>query len=288
MESGLMPGIKSMFTLPHQYWTLLNDLTPGITLLFLVALGYLALSNKKTTGKHIYVLAICALCPLILVGIMKKWVPARYIITAYPFILIIASFFLTLIVKNVFLRFNITSRIQPVLTVLIIALSGILGGHGIMSAYKAATLTYSDSANAATHIFSVHPDHKHTGEYVATHSSKDDVIIAEDILQQQWYAGRVDYWLRDHKTHKKFLYLAQNNELRDIYVNSIVVTPEILDSLVTSDKKIWLITSGETVHNRKHYLNKKQQLWLDEIVENNHPAFTGKDNISFVYCLHCE
>ena len=289
MESGLIPGIKSMFTLPHQYWTLLNDLTPGLTLLFLVALGYIALSNKQIIGKHVYVLAICALCPLILVGIIKHWVPARYIITAYPFILIIVGLFLSLLVKKVFLLFNINSGLPSSAATLLIVCSGILGGHGIMSAYKAATLSYSDHANAAAHIFPIHPDHKYTGEYVAAHSSENDLIIAEDILQQQWYAGKVDYWLRNHKSHNKYLYLGQDKKLRDIYVNSIIATPEILDELTaSSDKKIWLITSGETFHARKHYLNDQQQAWLDAVAENNQPVFTGKDKISFVYCLNCE
>lgn len=289
MDSGVLPGLKSMSQFPHQYWTLLNDLSPAITLLFLAALLYLAAGNKQAIGKPAYIMAICALFPLILVGSIKHWVPARYIITAYPFILITTGLFLYTLVKNICSFCNISSE-TPVTTISItIILSGIIGGHSVMSAYKAATLTYGDPVNEAAHIFPVHPDHKHTGEYVATHSSIDDLILAEDILEQQWYAGRVDYWLRDHKSHNRYLYKGHDNELHDIYVNSIVATPEILDKLTANhDKRIWLITSGETFHQRKQYLNTEQQAWLDAIEKNNQPVFTGKDNISFVYCLHCE
>lgn len=289
MDAGFLPGFKSMLHFPHQYWTLLNDLSPAITLLFLVALLYLAIGRKQAIGKPAYIFAICALFPLILIGSIKHWVPARYIITAYPFILITAGLFLYTLVKRIcsFCKISSTSPLTTLL--IIIILSGIIGGHGAMSAYRAATLTYGEPVNEAAHIFPVHPDHKHTGEYVATHSSKDDVILAEDILEQQWYAGRVDYWLRDHKSHNRYLYKGQDNQLHDIYVNSIVATPEILQKLTASpDKRIWLITSGETFHQRKHYLNTEQQAWLDAIEKNNQPVFTGKDNISFVYCLHCE
>ena len=288
-NAGLIPGIKSMFTLPHQYWTLMIDLTPGITLLFLLSLGYLALGNRQTVGKSAYIMAICALIPLILIGIIKNWVPARYIITAYPFILVMSGLMLFLIVQHGLAFFRATSETAVTTGALAIILSGVLGGHGAISAYRAATLTYGDQTNQEAHIFPVHPDHKHTGEFVAAHSNSNDIIIAEDVIQQQWYAERVDYWLRDPQTHKKYLFSDTDNELHDIYVNSIVATPEVLNKLLAlNNKRIWLITSGETFHQRQHYLSKKQRLWLETIEKNNQPVFTGKDNISFVYCLNCE
>ncbi|MEE9422708.1 MAG: glycosyltransferase family 39 protein [Gammaproteobacteria bacterium] len=289
LDLGILPGIRSMVTLPQQYWTLLNDLSPGITLLFLASLIFLALGNKQAKKKHAYIFAICALLPLVLIGIVKQWIPARYIVTAYPFILITVGLFLHMVVGKFFSLFKLPARTLVTTTVLIIALTGLLGGHGAKIAYEAATLTYGENTNQTSHIFRAHPDHKQTGRYVAEHSKPDDIIIAEDILQQRWYAGRVDYWLRNNENHANFLYTGSDSKLHDIYVNSIAATPEILDTLLANeDKRIWLITSGETYYQRKHYLNNKQQSWLDAIKKNNTPVLTGRDNISFVYCLHCK
>ena len=43
------------------------------------------------------------------------------------------------------------------------------------------------------------PDHAATGRYVAARLRPDDVVIATDVLQQRWYVGRADYWLRSLK-----------------------------------------------------------------------------------------
>lgn len=288
-RTGPVPALKTMASLPHQYWTLLIDLSPGITLLFLVALLYLALGNRQSVGKQVYVLALCALIPLILIGIIKNWVPARYIITAYPFILILAGFLLHRVLKYGLSFSGIHTETPIMASCLLVILSGILGGHGLVSTYRAATVTYGEPVNQTAYIFPVHPDHKHPGEFVAAHSSSDDIIIAEDVIQQRWYAGRVDYWLRDQESHKKFIFIGDDGQLRDIYVNSTIATPEILDTLLADkEKRLWLITSGETFDVRHHYLNKQQLAWLEKIERLHKPVYTGKDRISFVYCLNCK
>lgn len=288
MNSGLLPGLKSMFRFPFQYWTLLGELTPGITILFLAALAYLAYKGRQAAGQHVFIMVICALFPLILVGIVKNWVPARYIIMAYPFILIVASLFLYVTVKYVLALLHKPSATPVMVFSILVVISGIPGGHGLFDAYKVATLGYGDNANRIALIFPVYPDHKHPGKYVARHSNSDDLILAEDILQQQWYAEKVDYWLRNHHSHMSYLYKDSDQRMRDIYVNSIAATAEILADLETeTSTKIWLITSAESHHERKYYLSDAQLAWLESIEESHTPVFTGMDGISRVYCLHC-
>ncbi len=172
-----------------------------------------------------------------------------------------------------------------------IGLSGILGGHGLIQAYKAGTLEYGGRLNKAALIFPFYPDHKSPGKFVALHRKADDIVVAEDILQQQWYAGNIHYWLRKYNPDSGgiFSYTGKDGKVHDIYINSIVATPEILRSIENNrSQRVWIITSGETFYERDLYLISEQLQWLKEIESSHTPVFTGKDNITQAYCLHCD
>ncbi len=290
-ESGLVPGIKSLFTFPYPNWIVLNTISPGITLLFILTMLFLATTKKSTDKTVIMVLLASALFPIIAVGIFKKWAPARYLIQAHPFMLIVSAYTLHVFASTFLQRFNINKQAMPAIITGLVALSGILGGHGLVQAYKAGTVQHGESLNAAALGFPIYPDHKFPGEYVAKHRKPDDIIVAEDVLQQQWYAGKVDYWLRSYGSESggNFLYKGKDGNLHDIYVNSIVTTPKILDFLTNNkNQKIWLITSSETYYLRDLYLSDNQRQWLETIENSYTPVFTGKDEITRVYCLNCE
>ena len=217
-----------------------------------------------------------------------KWASARYLIQAYPFILIVCAYALYTPAHKFFQPRYANAGVPALVLAYLVSLSGLLGGHGLISAYKAGTVDYGDRLNVAALIFPFYPDHKSPGEYVAEYRSAGDIIIAEDVLEQRWYAGRVDYWLRDYEEEAGFLYLAADNELHDIYVDSIAATPTLLSSLLADEtQRFWLITSGETYTYRQYYLNEKQREWLSNIETSFTPVFTGKDNVTQVYCIHC-
>jgi uncharacterized membrane protein len=290
-EYGTIPGIKSLLMFPYPNWITLNTLSSGITLLFILAMLYLAVINKTALNSDIRILLVISLFPLILVGIFMKWAAARYLIQAYPFILIISASALYTPAHNFFQRRFANAGVPALVFACLIGLSGLLGGHGLISAYKVGTVNYGDRLNEAALIFPFYPDHKFPGEYVAANRSPNDIVIAEDVLEQRWYAGTIDYWLRQYNadTGGSFTYKGKDKKLHDIYVNSIVATTEILDT-ISNDKshRIWLITSGETYYQRDFYLKEEQRQWLENIESTQTPVFTGKDKITRVYCLHCD
>jgi len=287
-EHGIVPGIKLLLSFPYPNWITLNTLSSGITLLFILALLYLAVIKKTTSNSNVRILLVISLFPLILVGIFMKWAPARYLIQAYPFILIVCAYALYTPAHKFFQPRYTNAGVPALVLACLVSLSGLLGGHGLISAFKVGTVEYGDRLNEAALIFPFYPDHKSPGEYVAEHRSAGDIIIAEDVLEQRWYAGRVDYWLRNYEEEAGFLYLAADNELHDIYVDSIAATPTLLSSLLADEtQRFWLITSGETYTNRQYYLNENQREWLSNLETSFTPVFTGKDNVTQVYCIHC-
>jgi len=290
-DIGLVPGIKSILSFPYPYWVLFAEISLGITILFVSTLAFLALKEKSNNEHAVMAVTICALFPLIIVGIIMKWAPARYLLPAYPFILISSMFMLYYLSNKATEYFSIRSKSAAIAISLVIGLSGLLGGHGLVQAYKSGKITYGNPFNEAAISFPFYPDHKYPGEFVSKHRKIGDIVIAEDVLEQRWYAGKVDYWLRkyDPVSGGHFLYRGKDQNLHDIYVGSIVATTEILETL-TKDKnrRIWLITSGETYSRRDLYLREGQLQWLENIELNYSPVFTGKDKITQVYCLGCE
>jgi len=290
-EMGLASGIKSVLLFPFPYWTLFAEISPGMTLLFLSSLVFLAVRTKTSNEHAAMIMAICGLYPLIIVGFIIKWAPSRYFLEAYPFILISSIFMLYYATKRVTEYFSISSNATAMFVSYIIGLSGILGGHGLLQAYKSGTVTHGDAFNVAAASFPFYPDHKFPGRFVSEHRKAGDIVIAEDALEQRWYAGKVDYWLRKYGSESggRFVYKGKDQKLHDIYVNSFVATAEILNT-ITSDKsqRVWLITSGETHNQRNIYLRENQRQWLTHIESTHTPVFTGKDKITKVYCLNCE
>jgi len=172
---------------------------------------------------------------------------------------------------------------------IVFAASGALGGHGIPQAAEIAMLRHGDSVNSLVYDTSFYPDHKAPGEYVRHRLKPEDIVIAEDPLEQRWYIGRIDYWFHDLPNVRRFLYRDRDDRLRDIYVSSILLDDETLFRalLRESAKHVWFITSGERQEKRDFYLSKWQSRWLDSLEQSSRPAFEGRDGIARVYCLNC-
>ena len=171
-----------------------------------------------------------------------------------------------------------------------ITASGVLGSNGIPAAISAATLDYGEPNYWSALQFSEHPDHQSAGRYVSDHLRASDIVVAEDASMQKWYIGQVDFWLRNPKDARRFLYDADDGNLRDIYVNSRIVTPEAIhkiDAMASSGRRVWIITSGETYKKRSYFLSTQQLEWLNKIKLTVKPEHTGRDGMTEVYCLGC-
>ena len=290
-KSGVIPGVKLLFTFPYPNWGELNGISTGVTLLFIISMLYLAITKKDDDKRAVINLLIIGIFPIILVGVFKKWAAVRYVMEAYPFMLILSAYVLFTFTSVVLKRFSVTKLYPAVCITYVIGLSGILGGHGLLHAYEAGTVRYGDSLNKAAFVFSFYPDHKSPGEFVAAHRKDNDIVIAEDVLTQYWYAGKMDYWLRRYGSESGgvFMYKGDDNKLHDIYVDSVVITSEILSEIERIDsRRIWLITSGEIFGDHDLYLTEEQRLWRMKVESSYKPVFTGKDNVTKVFCLNCE
>ena len=288
-QHGLIAGIKMLVAFPFPYSAFLFQMFPGVFILFIGMCTSLALQQSYSKSYPLRAILLAVLIPLIAIGLVSKWGGMRYLIEIYPFLLILASTALVKLLSAINHHTTHWNKLATLCVVIAIVVSGILGGHGVPQALRAATLEYGKPENELALGFPFYPDHQAPGDFVRNHLSQKDIVIAEDALQQWWYIGRVDFWLRDPVSNRQFLYRTGQGQLRDIYVNSQIATANILNQLSKQKKRrIWIITSGETYHKWELYLSKKQQHWLLNIEKMQPPVFTGRDGVSNVYCLNCQ
>ncbi len=68
-----------------------------------------------------------------------------------------------------------------------------------------------------------YPDHKGAAQFIRSQNiTPDDILIAEDVLQQTYYLGRVDYWLFSRK-HARLYVQRVDGVIRDFYTSTRVI-----------------------------------------------------------------
>ena len=102
---------------------------------------------------------------------------------------------------------------------------------------------------AAVHPgYDSHPDHKGAAKFIAAlHPGPRDILVAEDVLQQNYYLGHVDYWLMNEQVAAQYMYDSHGKRL-DFYTNTpLIGTGQQLQQLVDRADRgaIYVIGSGE-------------------------------------------
>jgi len=286
LHDGFIEGIKASLRHPFPYLISYAQIYPGVMVMFLIGLVDSVLGPTTRRRKFVRVLALAFLMPILGLGLIRDWAPDRYLVPVYPFVLLVAASGIIISCEWVSRRLPRPIHGQPVLIAGLVVLSGVLGGHGIPQAIVHAPPNYGKSAASLV----AYPDHRAPGCFVRAHLRSDDIVVAEDALEQYWYVGRVDYWLRNPSGHETYSYLDQANHRRDIYVGSRITTNDVIESLwAESSRRIWVITSGETRLIPDFYLGSgtQQRAWLDLVMSTHEPVLKGRDGLSATYCLNC-
>lgn len=287
--ASLYAAVRASVALPFPYLGFFAEMFPGLIAL-LVAMALVAVVRRGVLADNptLRVIALLMLLPIVIMGLVSQWGGMRYLLASYPFMLLLAAAALDWICGWLTTRFPRLPRERTAwIAGTIVIASGILGGHGIAQALRATRLTYGPVADPLALGFDIYPDHRGAGRFVAGQLGPGDIVVAEDSLQQRWYVGRVDYWLRNEIESAPFLYRHQDGHLRDIYVNSAAATPAVLDALDAAAHRIWVITSGETHGKLDYYLTERQRQWLDRVASTHQPRYAGADGVTRVYCVNC-
>lgn len=287
---GPAAGVRAVAYFPYPYALTLLGQQPAVMLLAAGA-AVIALFGGRDRVP-VRAIALAVLIPLLATGMVSRWGPPRYFFHLYPLILLLAGVGLFRSFEWLAARARLLrARPGPVALVAasVLAVSGILGEHGLPQTSRVISLEHGEPVDPALHTRSFRPDHAAPARFVREHASAEDVIIAVDVIEQAWYIGRVDYFLRGEGDAASFLY-ADDGILREIYAGArLLRSREELDRLVADagSRRVWLTTSGEIEPDDEIAFNEDQRALLVGLEASGEEVFTGRDGITKVFCLNC-
>lgn len=129
------------------------------------------------------------------------------------------------------------------------------------------------------------PDHKGAALFMrGQHLTAADVVLAEDVLQQTYYLGGVDYWLIGRKHARRFVQEV-DGVIRDFYTGTPVIDngaalAELLDRY--PDRRIYVIGSGE---NRADDRREMRSEGIGAVLKSQRfeAVYVGRDDYTTVW-----
>jgi len=133
--------------------------------------------------------------------------------------------------------------------------------------------------------YASHPDHKGAAEFIASlHPGPQDIIVAEDVLQQTYYLGHVDYWLQNKQVAAPFMHQVKGRWL-DFYTDTpLIGTGVELERLVDRPDRgaIYVIGSGE---NQEDGRSLMRAFGISEALQSPpfRSIYVGRDGVTHVW-----
>ena len=218
------------------------------TVVMLAAVGSLAcglwlLAHRRPVPDHLLLLVLGVWLPLLMIGLIKWNIPARYAAAQIVPLLVSAFAAMQWAAQWVAARYRASEALraaQPLAHPLAMPAAAALACLLVVNPVQVAEAMDSGYAS--------HPDHKGAAEFVAAaHPGPRDIIVAEDVLQQTYYLGHVDYWLVNKQVAAPFMHRV-NGRWLDFYTDTpLIGTGMELERLVEKRDRgaIYVIGSGE-------------------------------------------
>jgi len=239
--------------------------------------------DEQARANLVRTLALFFVLNLLAFGVFGQWYEDRYIVHTYPFMLVLAAF--TLVVALDALAGLVPwlqDRLWLPVAAGILGLSLLTPHHLLQGAWQGATRTHGDTNIENRRYF---PDHASVGSYVRERLQPGDVVVATDVLQQRWYVGQADYWLRSHSDTSIYVYEDKNDgRIRDIYVNAELLNGDHARQLLSGNQRVWVIVSSIDV-DEEWAISAPEQEFLRAVRAEGPPRLTGRDGRSAVYLV---
>jgi len=275
---------------------------PRMSLIILAGFGlllgrwFLDRWRKKTDNETLYAswlfLGFCLLFPLAFLGFFRTHIQPRYIYQLYPLFLILyvvsLYMFSQVAVELVSAAVSIKKKgvravASGVLCVSLLCVS--VEGVGFDEVLKIVNRQYKDPIRTDIIYRSgrqEHYDHRGVGEYVRHFLSQEDLVVANHVVFQYIYAGRVDYWLWSGGPGTWDAWEETPDGWKDFYIgarwiNNLTDLKTLLDK--NQARRIWIVGSP-SLHRTDHI---KTEIARFIRSDSNRLVFRGKDGMSEVY-----
>jgi 4-amino-4-deoxy-L-arabinose transferase-like glycosyltransferase len=142
------------------------------------------------------------------------------------------------------------------------------------------------SARVINSGYGLYPDHKGAAQFIREQGiGPDDVLIAEDVLQQTYYLGRVDYWLIGGNIARRFVKSAGEGKVVDFYTGTpVIATGAMLEQALQkhAGKRVFVIGSGEQQSDGRRNA-RGPELYAALESPRFEVVYTGRDDVTRVW-----
>ena len=270
-------ALRQLLALPAPNWVALVRAAPLLFALacagLLAAVGRSAASDRS--GAWLALVA-AALAPALLSGLVESRGELRFQLHALGPLLVLA----------VLGADALWRRVQgPRLRLALVAATALLAVRPDLSVQ--AVLREPGPIESPFAVLDVAPDHRGAAAFLSGRLRADEWLAAEDVLQQRFYAGRADVWLRRSGDADRYVRRDPGDGLaRDIYTGALHADDlEALRRLARSHGKrvVWLVTSGECEAASDYYRTPE----LAAELERWRPLawYEGADGMTRIYRL---
>lgn len=266
-------------------WPLIQfaKLSPFASVFYLVVILYALrqFARNLTIPDHVLFFCLSVWLPLLVIGMARWWVLPRYTIGGLPFFYLTCiaglAYVLTLTKANQGMQYSrsVTAGIGSMLVVMLVV-NPVALSHAVNTSYTRPLMLMD---------YRVHPDHIGAAEYLlGLPVHETDIVIAEDVLQQTYYLGKVDYWLRNISDARGFSEVV-NGQVVDQYTHTPVIGTgdELLSVLQqNSGGRIFIISNGEIAptHNEWARGNGIREVLQSPALE---VVFKGRDGQTTIW-----
>lgn len=236
-------------------------------------LGRIAI--RQSAPDHVLLALLAVWIPLFAIGMFLWNVPSRY--TAASIVPLLLCAFaaaqqLTRYLVRRFIRSGEARTGQAVAAAV----------AGILVINPAASARLIDSG------YAMHPDHQGAARFVRSlNPTVADIVLAEDVLQQTYYLGAVDYWLISRQFARRYVERV-DGRIVDFYTGTPVIgSGEELERLLRQhpEQRIIVIGSGENMVDGRRSM---RGLGILEVLASDRfeAVYTGRDGLTQVWIVH--
>jgi 4-amino-4-deoxy-L-arabinose transferase-like glycosyltransferase len=251
------------------------EFSPGAAALVLLATawGMWRLANRKRAADYWLLALLGVWIPVFCLGFFMWNMPARYTSASLVPLLLCGFAFAQRCADRLWAWLSMGPASRPISNAVVLAVV-------VIAANPAATIAGMTSDG------SQYPDHRGAAEFIRTQNiTPDDIVLAEDVLQQTYYLKHVDYWLIGRKHGWRFVHDV-NGKILDFYTGSPVIdTGEQFQQLLDANpqRRIFVIGSGENLKDSRREMRGKE---IDDLLTKSdrfEPLYVGRDNFTTVW-----
>ena len=234
-----------------------------------VVAGVWRLAKRRPLPDFLLLMVLGVWLPLLLVGLFAWSVPLRYT-AAQVFPMLLAAF----AAAQWFLMPGAARRV------------GSASGWQVATAAVVCIVMVNPMAFARiVHTgYATNPDHKGAAAFIMQQRpGPKDIVIAEDVLEQTYYLGHVDYWLQARDVASSFVQTL-DGRLVDFYTNTpLIGTAADLEQVIAQPGRgaIYIIGSGENQEDGRRGVRGPG---LAAMLESSRfeVIFRGRDNLTTI------